>query len=235
MSSSSRLRGTLKKLPAFRSTFYLGMVLRQMVEDQWKEPGSFDDIFGSSEDPWDSRSESERERFAVTLETLAAAETSRFHAALELGCAEGIFTEKLAPMCDRLTGFDFSEVALVRARARLADNGNVELKRWDMRTEPIEGSYDLVVAMGVITSLYRPRDVRNISRSIVAALVPHGYLLFSDVRQSRVFETSWWGPMMLRGGEQIRRYLTALPDLDVIHTADTDSHVFALYRRRART
>ena len=133
------------------------------------------------------------------------------------------------------TGLDFSEVALTRARARLADNGHVELKHWDMRTEPIEGSYDLVVAMGVITSLYRPRDVRNISRSIVAALVPHGYLLFSDVRQSRVFETSWWGPMMLRGGEQIRRYLTALPDLDVIHTADTDSHVFALYRRRART
>ena len=171
----------------------------------------------------------------MTLDTLAAAETSRFHAALELGCAEGIFTEKLAPMCDRLIALDFSEVALRRARARLAGNGNVELRHWDMRAEPIEGSYDLVVAMGVITSLYRPRDVRTISRSIVAALIPHGYLLFSDVRQSRVFETSWWGPMMLRGGAQIRRYLNALPDLDLVHTADTASHVFALYRRRART
>ena len=70
-----------------------------------------------------------------------------------------------------------------------------------MRSERLPASqYDLVVAMGVITSLYRPRDVRRIVNEIIEALAPGAYLLFSDVRQSRVFEEAWWGRFVLRGG-----------------------------------
>jgi 2-polyprenyl-3-methyl-5-hydroxy-6-metoxy-1,4-benzoquinol methylase len=100
-----------------------------------------------------------------------------------------------------------------------------------MRTDKIEGQFDLVVAMGVLTSLYRPADVRKVSRMIVDAVRPGGYLLFSDVRQSGVFETAWWGRLVLRGGEQIRRLLSRGYDLDTMSTADTESHVFALFHR----
>ena len=102
-----------------------------------------------------------------------------------------------------------------------------------MRNESLSGTYDLVIAMGVLTSLYRPGDVRRISESVVHAMKPGGYLLFSDVRQSTVFETSWWGRYLLRGGEQIRRLLTANAELEKLRSAETASHVFALYRRRA--
>ena len=108
----------------------------------------------------------------------------------------------------------------------------ISFRRWDMRTEQLGGSYDLVVAMGVLSSLYRPRDVKNVAGRIVDAITPGGFLLFSDVRQSPVFETAWWGPIMLRGGEQIRRYLTRHRDVELLRTADTASHVFALYRRK---
>jgi hypothetical protein len=80
--------------------------------------------------------------------------------------------------------------------------------------------------------LYRPRDVRTVSAGVVNAVKPGGFLLFSDVRQSVVFESAWWGPLMLRGGDQIRRHLTSLPQLELVRSADTESHVFALYRRR---
>jgi hypothetical protein len=75
--------------------------------------------------------------------------------------------------------------------------------------------------------------VRRIADSIVSALKPGGFLLFSDVRQSPVFESAWWGRFVLRGGEQIRRLLSRDSRLDLIASADTSSHVFALYRRAA--
>ena len=232
MQSSSILRGKLKQLPGLRSTYYLGIVLQQMLRDQWKQPSSFDEVFAESEDPWESTSESEKERFRVTLDVLAAGE-SHYATAVELGCAEGIFTERIAPRCEYLLALDFSEVALERARHRLSHRRNVEFRRWDMRREPLDGKFDLVVAMGVITSLYRPGDVRRICESVIGAVKPGGLLLFSDVRQSPVFESAWWGPLMLRGGGQIRNYLTDHGSLEVLKSADTKSHVFALYQRRA--
>jgi 2-polyprenyl-3-methyl-5-hydroxy-6-metoxy-1,4-benzoquinol methylase len=232
MQDGGVLRGKLKQLPGLRSTYYLAIVLRQMVEDQWKSPASFDHVFAASEDPWESHSDREKLRFATTLDVLAASGREKFPTAVELGCAEGIFTAMLAPMCEKLDALDFSEVALSRARRRLEGSSNVAFRKWDMRSEPLASTWDLVVAMGVLTSLYRPRDVRTVSAGVVNAVKPGGFLLFSDVRQSVVFESAWWGPLMLRGGDQIRRHLTSLPQLELVRSADTESHVFALYRRR---
>jgi 2-polyprenyl-3-methyl-5-hydroxy-6-metoxy-1,4-benzoquinol methylase len=176
----------------------------------------------------------EQERFAVTLRTLAASKQSRFRNAVELGCAEGIFTEMIAPLCDRLVALDYSNVALERARTRLGSSQSVTFEQWDMRNEKLQGSFDLVVAMGVITSLYRPGDVRRACDMMVEAIEPGGFLLFSDVRQSRVFETAWWGRYVLRGGEQIRRLLSARTDLERVSNDDTASHVFALFRKVGR-
>jgi 2-polyprenyl-3-methyl-5-hydroxy-6-metoxy-1,4-benzoquinol methylase len=231
MRSKGVVRDKLKRLPGLRSAIYLAIVLRQMIADEWRDPDSFDRVFGAGADPWRSDSEAERVRFATTLEVLDASGRERFGDAIELGCAEGIFTERIAPRCEALTALDFSEVALSRARTR-PGAANVTFRRWDMRREPVPGRHDLVIAMGVITSLYRPRDVRRVAEGVVDAIRPDGFLLFSDVRQSRVFESAWWGPMILRGGEQIRRLLTRHPQLELVKAADTDSHVFALYRRR---
>lgn len=226
------MRDTLKKIPGARSAWYLGMALRQMAEDQWRHPSSFDSIFSAQEDPWESSSAAEQERFAVTLSMLEASRCERFHRAVELGCAEGIFTERIAPLCDDLLALDFSDVALQRAKTRLASFRNVTFRPWDMRNESLDGTFDLVVAMGVLTSLYRPRDVRRMRDEIVGAMDAGGFLLFSDVRQSKVFEDAWWGRFVLRGGEQIRRLLSRDSRLETIATADTKSHVFALYQRR---
>jgi SAM-dependent methyltransferase len=209
------------------------MALQQMATDQWRSPASFDDIFEAEADPWKSSTSSEQERFAVTMSMLDASHRADFDSAAELGCAEGIFTERLAPLCRCLDGLDFSEIALERARKRLARYPNVKFRHWDMRNEPLRGNRDLIVAMGVITSLYRPGDVRRMCDKIVDALQTNGFLLFSDVRQSRVFEDAWWGRFVLRGGEQIRRLLSRDPRLDLVASADTDTHVFALYRRKA--
>ena len=226
------IRQTLKKVPGLKSAYYLTIALSQMAADQWQQPSSFDTIFDARPDPWESGTTAEQERFAVTLSMLEASQTHRFQSAVELGCAEGIFTSRLAPMCVNLLGLDFSEVALTRARKRLAGYPGVAFRRWDMRHDGLFELFDLVVAMGVLTSLYRPGDVRRTADTVIESVNSGGFLLFSDVRQSRVFEQAWWGRYVLRGGEQIRRLLSRDPRLEIVASADTKSHVFALYRRK---
>ena len=68
---------------------------------------------------------------------------------------------------------------------------------------------------------------------MIGAMAADGHLLFSDVRQSRVFVDAWWGRLMLRGGEQIRRYLERHQALETVKLADTETHVFALFKKRA--
>ncbi len=208
------------------------MALGQMAGDRWRKPRSFDSIFSQAQDPWaTTTSASEAERFAVTFQVLDSSLHDRFDDVVELGCAEGIFTERLAPRCEHIDALDFSEVALERARARLAGHSSITFRRWDMRRDPLKNSYDLVVAMGVLTSLYRPYDVRRVRDKIISAMRPGAFMLFSDVRQSQVFEDAWWGPLLLRGGEQIRRLLKANAELETLRTAETSSHVFALFRK----
>jgi 2-polyprenyl-3-methyl-5-hydroxy-6-metoxy-1,4-benzoquinol methylase len=226
------MRDLLKRIPGARSAVYLGMAIGQMAGDRWRKPRSFDSIFSESQDPWaTTTSASEAERFAVTFEVLDSSLHDRFEDVVELGCAEGIFTERLAPRCDHIDALDFSEVALERARTRLAGHSGITFRRWDMRRDPLKKSYDLVVAMGVLTSLYRPYDVRRVRDKIIGAMRPGAFMLFSDVRQSLVFEDAWWGKYFLRGGEQIRRLLSSDSRLEKIKSADTATHVFALYRK----
>ena len=204
-----------------------------MAGDQWQKPASFDSIFSEKQDPWETTtSASEAERFRLTFEMLDASGVNRFGSAVELGCAEGIFTERLAPRCDDLLALDFSDVALDRARSRLRGHAGITFRRWDMRHDEIPGNFDLVVAMGVLTSLYRPRDVRRITQRVIDAVKPGGFLLFSDVRQSEVFESAWWGGRILRGGEQIRRLIASSARLEAKGSTRTASHVFGLFQKR---
>lgn len=226
------LRSTLKRSSALRSTYYLWLVSRQLVSDEWRTSSFFDELFVERPDPWSSDHPLEHERVAITLGMLDRASPAGYATALEVGCAEGIFTDIVASRCGRLLAVDYSPVALERARERAGANRNVEFARLDLRPDPIAGSFDLVMAMGVVTYLVRPWDVRRACEKLVGAVKPGGVLFFSDARQSRVFEGAWWGPMMLRGGEQIRRWLARHPHLQLEAEAETDAHVFGLYRRR---
>jgi SAM-dependent methyltransferase len=226
------IRDTLKKIPGVRSAYYLSMVLNQMVKDRWRQPAVFDEIFSATEDPWRAASADEQRRFDVVLSVIAGSGRTRFESAAELGCAEGIFTQRLAELCDEVTALDFSDVALSRARRRLSES-RVRFHKWDMRSDAIPGVFDLVVAMGVLGYLNRPSDLRKVSTGVIRAIRPGGFLLFGDTRQSRIFEDAWWGRFLLRGGEQIRRHFARHPELDLIASADDAMHVCALFRRKA--
>ena len=96
--------------------------------------------------------------------------------ALDLACGEGQNAIWLAQRGWHVTGVDFSEVAIEKARARGAEAGvEVELLCADLREyEPESGAYDLVVILYL--HVFAPERALILERA-AAALAPGGTLV----------------------------------------------------------
>src|SRR5208337_391117 len=90
-----------------------------------------------------------------------------FKQAWEIGCAEGVLTARLAPMCEQLFAVDFIPLALERARARCQGFSNVSFSKWDLMSDPAPGAFDLIVIMDVLGSMGR-NDIRRARDKVVS-------------------------------------------------------------------
>jgi SAM-dependent methyltransferase len=133
----------------------------------------FERLARESADPWDYATSSyEQAKYRTTLDHLPA----RTGRTLELGCSVGVFTEMLAPRCDRLIAVDFSPTALARAKERLAGVENVELHRRRLPEEMPAGPFETIVCAEVLYYWSADLVEEGVAR-IEAALAPGGTLL----------------------------------------------------------
>lgn len=87
----------------------------------------FDGIFAQDDDPWSlGSSPYEAAKFDHTIAVLA---DRRYASALEVGCAHGVLTQRLAPLCDALLAIDIAAKAVDQARARCHDLPQVRFAR----------------------------------------------------------------------------------------------------------
>lgn len=105
------------------------------------EADYFDGIFKGDSDPWNLAT-STYER-AKHDRTLAVLDDRRYHAALEVGCAHGVLTGRLAALCDHLLAIDISAAALSLARNRLGVNPHVTLAQMAFPRQSPGGRFDL--------------------------------------------------------------------------------------------
>ena len=124
-------------------------------------------------DPWGYQSVYEQQKYAQTLSLL----DGDFDRALELGCAEGIFTERLATKVGHLIAADISERALERARARCRSKENIEFRRVDFFDEPIPQGMDLIVCSEVLYYLRNKFQLARGAEKLASALARNGCLL----------------------------------------------------------
>ena len=117
-----------------------------------KTKRKMDRQFGRHPDPFNYEgSQYERMRFEVMEEAVGGG----FQKALEAGCAEGHFTQRLARHVQELTCLDISEIALERAK-KCAPNARfilADLLSWE---PPPKERYDLIVLADVLYYLDRP-------------------------------------------------------------------------------
>jgi SAM-dependent methyltransferase len=133
----------------------------------------FERLARAAEDPWEyATSAYEQAKYRCTLDHLP----ERIDSALELGCSVGVFTEMLAPRCQRLLAVDFSPTALARARKRVAARANVELRRAFLPEETPAGPFSVIVCSEILY-YWSPALVCAGLRRMEAALAPGGTLV----------------------------------------------------------
>lgn len=154
-----------------------------------------DEDFKKSYDPWNfTSSKYEKERFEKMLSLI---KTVPHDSILEVGCAEGYFTEKLKVIARTITAIDVSKKALERAKKIVE---GVTFQRIELENlQPPKKKYDLVVCSEVLNFLLDKKGA-------VEKLRQNGkYLLICQyVGRDGVFLYLWY---LLRRFKQIKRTL----------------------------
>lgn len=137
-------------------------------------PGYFDDFYARHDDPWgfDSRWYEARKR-SVLLATLPR---ERYLRGLEIGCATGTLTEKLAARCDRVLAVDIADEAIDRARRRLDGEQNVEFLRASLPGQWPRGKFDLIV-FSEVGYYWTAPDLELAIGHMLAALDEEGHIV----------------------------------------------------------
>lgn len=183
-------------------------------------------------DPWDyETSEYETWKFAETLSLLPAGPIGR---AVEIGCAEGHLATRLAARVDRLTAIDISPTAIARARARCAEQSQVEFRVGNLVETELPQNSDLVLCSEML--FYLPLDLlRSAACRIAASLKVGGHLLLchgnlvSDELDRTGFD--WGHPF---GARTIGSVFAALDGLEMVRQRRSPLFTVQLFRRRDR-
>lgn len=155
----------------------------------------------------------------------------RFQRALEVDCHEGAFTELLLDRCESIVASDQSPVMLRRTQERCRQRPDVEVLRWDLYTDPLPGTFDLVVLMDVLECVHRPRALRAARDKIVDSLPAGGCLLVTNSTVNEGLEKASWGRLFLRGGRRINDFLAGHPHLRVLQDFNESEHALTIFRK----
>ena len=186
------------------------------------------DRFFAKADPWNYSSDYEQQKYRHTLELLPS---RGIHRAAELGCAEGMFTELLAPRVESLVAADISATALERARARCSAHPHVAFMQHDISVGMPGDDYDLVVCSEILYYLRDRAAVERFVGEIYRALRPGGYVLtthatmVSDDRSVTGFDFNEIG------AATIGEVFSQQPGLDFERELRTDLYRVQLFRR----
>ena len=193
------VRRVLERLPVIRGAILTAVALKDLALDGRRdERGRLDSLFAGTVDPMGFDRPAEAVRFRRAEELLDhVTNTSPFHRALEIGCAEGHFTERVATRCRHLLAVDISATAVARTRTRCHSHAHVECATWDLRRDPLPSGLDLIVVVGVLEYIRSPRVLRSVRHNLVTALSPGGYLLVGTTLS--LFDDTWVGRLFLRG------------------------------------
>ncbi|MBY5363140.1 glycosyltransferase [Rhizobium leguminosarum] len=181
-------------------------------------------------DPWNYVSVYEQVKYAQTLSLIPQG----IDKALELACAEGIFTEKLAQKVGRLTATDISQRAIDRAAARCSDQRNVELSVLDFVKSELPSDQDLIICSEVLYYMKDEQMLAAVCRKMAAALKPGGYLVtaHAHIRRDEANRTGFdWGNPF--GVGTIKQVLAEQAGLALEQTIDTE--LYAIHRFRKGT
>lgn len=220
-SNYRRLRGALRRVAFLRNGWHLILELKDALLNSSSRVRAMMSREFDRPDHWGHFTlANERERLRREFEMLNAVRgNTRFRNALEVGCAEGEFTEMLGEVCDSLLAVDFSPVALARARQRCQRKDRVRFAEWDLLADPLPDSFDLIVLIHVLDYYRSPLLLSKIRKKLLGGLRPGGFLLLgSTFSEDSIADKPWWS----YDGKRINTFMLQAPGLTLIDTATTE-------------
>jgi peptidoglycan/xylan/chitin deacetylase (PgdA/CDA1 family) len=207
--------------------FEPGAAVRRLGDLSAMAAAEFEQLFATRADPWGYESEYERRKYAQTLSLVP----DRVGRALELGCAEGHFTQRLATRVGALTATDISAVALARAAERCREAGNLAFEQLDLFAADLPGGNDLVVVSEILYYLPDPTRLGEVAAKLAGAVAPGGHLLTAHARAvvdggGPGFD--WDVPF---GADSIDRALRRHGRLEPVREIETPAYRIQLLRR----
>jgi peptidoglycan/xylan/chitin deacetylase (PgdA/CDA1 family) len=182
----------------------------------------------SREDPWDYSSAYEQQKYRHTLEILP---DEPFARALELGCAEGLFTKMLSGYADEVLAMDISERALERATKKCAGQDNVLFLQHDIAQGINVGGFDLIVCSEILYYLRDRYALAAFAGQVKHALRPGGYLLMTHANMVSDDKTQTGFDFNEIGAKFIGETFSSEQELDFVHELRTDLYRVQLFRR----
>lgn len=137
------------------------------------KPGGFEEIFKRAGDPWEfENSEFEDMRFKVMRDYLLEVGGGKV---LELGCAEGHFTERIAGDCESLVCIDVSPTAIKKAWGK---TGEPEYLCGDFTRDNtlLEGCYDVAIAGEILYYLTEKEIEETLKRLKTRYLITSNFI-----------------------------------------------------------
>jgi predicted TPR repeat methyltransferase len=183
-------------------------------------PAYFEQMFASNPDPWDfETSVYEAAKFEASI---AALDGRAYASALEVGCANGVLTQQLAPRCKNLLSIDVSDSALASARERNRAASHVKFCNMVFPKQTPEARFDLIV-MSEVVYYWSAADIAAGGAWIAGNLEPGGDLLL----------VHWTGgtdyPQTGHGAVSLMREV--LPNMTVIRATRQEKYRLDLWRR----
>ena len=219
------VRAFLVSFQLARSAHAFVLVLMAAFRERKRQINAELDREYKLEDPWHYRSPLGERRFARELALLdSVSADAGFANVLEVGCAEGLFTERLAERCHSLLAVDINDVALARARRRCAQLSNVTFQHWDLREHDVLDQFDLVVATSVLEFIRSPVAMLRARSKLVASVSEGGWLLLGNVEQPEIIERATWDRYLLRGAHHVNAFVARHSQLTVVRQAEGEGY-----------
>ncbi|UOA21213.1 putative glycosyltransferase EpsJ (plasmid) [Sulfitobacter indolifex] len=186
----------------------------------------WEDVF-ANQDPWDYSNRYEQTKYEQTLALLPQ---RKFGRALELACAEGHFTQQLAPLVEQLIATDISATALERAKEACASFDNITYQQLDLKNGQIPEKFDLIVCSEVLYYFESRKVLAKIARKLAKSLAPGGMILMAHgkiaVNAPKETGFDWGHPFDSRS---IREIFAKDPGLIIVEEAWSDIYGIQLF------
>ncbi|MDG2528027.1 glycosyltransferase [Caulobacter endophyticus] len=185
------------------------------------------------QDPWNYGCAYETEKYDLTLEAVL---TGKPKHVLELACAEGRFTERLAASVEKVSAADISTRALARAAERCRPHDNVDFKVLDLIEDALPADLEMIVCSEVLYYLPDRPALTAVVDKIAQALAPGGRLvmanhfLLRDDPDSTGFD---WDQAY--GAKVIHEAFSAHPELRLESSTVTELYRVDCFRRGEAT